>query len=158
MKRKLAWKLAITLGAALVLAGGLMPLAGQAEDPQAAPQVTDEQQKQLERLKQLEEQREKQRDALEAAIADFGWDSDEADEAREGLFRSCAESRKLRRELRQSGVATPPPAGFGRRGYYGRGDDVGPDRPWAGRGWGRGHPRRGHGGRGGWGCPWGARY
>jgi hypothetical protein len=111
-------------------------------NPQAAQQVTAEQQKQLDQLKQLEEQLQKDRDAVHAAITQYGWESDQTDAAQEQLFRDRAEYRKLRRSLRSAGVAVSPPVGMGQRAFRG-----GPGGNY--RGWGAGYMRhRGRGYRG----------
>jgi hypothetical protein len=101
--------------------------------------LTPEQQKQLDRLEQLEDQLQDDRAALEDAIARFGWDSDQVDEAENQLSQDRMEYRKLRRSLRQAGVAVPPPARFGQAGMgAGRGTATGR--------WGRGHCHHcGHG-------------
>jgi hypothetical protein len=111
----------------IVLAAGLalVSVIGlQSEDAQPNPQtnanLTAEQKNQLTRLNQLEEQLQKSRDALHAAINQYGWESDEADVAREKLIADRTEYRNLRRLLRGSGVAVPPPSGFGAGGPDGQ--------------------------------------
>jgi hypothetical protein len=85
----------------------------QSASPQATPKVTAEQQKQLDQLKQLEDQLTKDRTAVHDAISKYGWDSDQTDAAQEQLFRNRTEYRQLRRSLRQAGVPVPPAGGFG---------------------------------------------
>jgi hypothetical protein len=102
--------LTTTLATALLITGGATRAAGQSTDPSAASKATTEQQKQLDQLKQLEEQLYNDRVAMHAAITQHGWDSDEADAAREQLFRDRQEFRKIRRSLCAAGVAVPPPA------------------------------------------------
>ena len=106
--------LAATLGALLVAGSAVPQTAAQSADPQAAPKLSAEQQKQLEHLKQLEEQLRKDREAVHSAIAQNGWDSDQTDAARNQLFRDRQEYRQARRSLRAAGVDVPPPAGLGR--------------------------------------------
>ena len=107
----------IVLGVALAL---VSVISFQAEDarpnPQAGANITAEQKNQLTRLTQLEEQLQKSRAVLHAAINEYGWESDEADEAREKLFSDRSEYRKLRRSLQATGVAVPPPSGLGAGG------------------------------------------
>jgi hypothetical protein len=102
----------------LLLAIALLGIAAvwgsaQSDAPQATPKPTVEQQKQLDRLRQLGEQLQKDRDALHQAITQHGWESDEVDAAEDGLFRDREEYRKLRRSLRAAGVTVPPASGFG---------------------------------------------
>ncbi len=147
MKRTNSLKLAGTLGLAVLIAVWATPAAvGQSADPQPAPQVTAEQQKQLDQLKQLEERLRKDRDAMHAAITEYGWDSDQTDQAREQLFQDRQEYRKLRRSLRPQGVAVPPPTGLRQRGFRARPGA----RNWRGRGYGW---YGGPGGRGRRCCP-----
>ena len=133
---------AAALGTALLITGWALSSArGQSRDPQSAPKLSAEQQKQLDQLQQLERQLQKDREAVHAAITDFGWDSDQVDEAQEQLFRDREEYRKLRRSLRSAGVPVPPPAGFGRGGNApGYGFNYGPS---PGQRYDRGY--RGHG-------------
>jgi hypothetical protein len=142
--------LAAVMGMALLLAAWTVPKAvGQSPDPQTAPQATAEQQSQFDQLKALGSQMQKDRDAVHAAISEFGWDSDQTDAARGKLFQTRSQYRSLRRSLRSQGVAVPPPAGSSADG---RGFRSGPrggnwDAPRrAGRGGCRGgHPHwRGH--------------
>ncbi len=140
MNRTLLWKLAALIGAVvLVVAWAVARAQSAASDPQSAPKVTAEQQKQLDELRQLEQQLQKDRDAVHAAIMEFGWDSDQTDAARDQLFRDREEYRKLRRSLRAAGVAVPPPSGTG----WGAGPGgYGPGRGAGRMGYGRG-PRGG---------------
>ena len=147
MKRLSLWTGIMTLGSALLLTSAAGLGAQNPEpNPQSGAKITAEQQKQLDRLAQLEDQLQKSRDALHAAINEYGWDSDQADDAREKLVNDRAEYRKLRRALVASGVSAPPPSGW-RAGGPGNGPG-----PRMGRGQGRHHgcPQCGHcGGDGG---------
>lgn len=144
--------LAVAMAAVTWLATGA---AAQTAEPQASePQLTAEQQKQLNSLKQLEGELEEARADLHAAINEYGWDSDQADGAQENLLRLRQEYRKQRRALRQAGVPVPPPGVQGRTGF-------GPGTDWRGQGprgegrYGRA-PRGGYGRHHGWkhhGCP-----
>ena len=132
MRRLSLWTGIITLGIALLSAGtaGLRAQSS-AANPPSNTKITAEQQKQLDQLAQLEERLQKSRDALHAAINEYGWNSDQADDARETLVKNRSEYRKLRRSLVASGVSVPPPAGFGVGGPGNR----------SGRGMGRGQGR-----------------
>jgi DNA repair exonuclease SbcCD ATPase subunit len=117
--------------AILFLAGCMVPDAFAQQPAARKLSLTPEQQKQLDRLEQLEDQLEDDRAALEDAIVRFGWDSDEADEAENRLSQNRMEYRKLRRALRQAGGAIPSSAGLAPAGMS--------DRPWTGTPrWGRG--------------------
>lgn len=135
---RLATKLAMPLGGVL-LGIAVVWASAQSPAPQATPKVTSEQQKQLDRLNQLDEQLQKDRDALHQAVTQYGWDSDQVDTAQEKLFRDREEYRKLRRSLRAAGVAVPPASGFG----------PGPGAPGGG-----GRPGRGPGGHPQYDCPY----
>jgi len=114
MKRSDIAKLAPAVILSLILGGLITAWAWGKPAPQAAgPQVTAEQQQQLGRLKELEVQLPKDRQALHQAAAQSGWDSDQADIAQEQLFRDREQYRKLRRTLAAAGVAVPPPYGAG---------------------------------------------
>jgi len=114
MKKISYWVMAVSLAAFLVMASGAGSSAsGQAGNTQPALKVTPEQQKQLDQLNQLEEQLQKDRDAMHNAITQYGWDSDQTDAAQEQLVRDRAEYRTLRRSLRFAGVPVPPPTGMG---------------------------------------------
>jgi hypothetical protein len=107
--------LAATLGTVLLVAGSAVAqTAAQPADPQAAPKLSAELQKQLEHLTQLEEQLRKDREAVHSAITQNGWDSDQTDAARNQLFRDRQEYRQTRRSLRAAGVDVPRAAGLGR--------------------------------------------
>ena len=105
-------KLGLLLAVALL---GITTVWGSAQStgPQTAPKLTAEQQKQRDRLNQLDEQLKKDRDSLHQAISQYGWDSEQVDAAQENLFRDREEYRKLRRSLRAAGVAVPRVSGFG---------------------------------------------
>ena len=122
--------LALTLILGTVLG---LPILAQDATPQTDAKLTAEQKVQLERLSQLEQQLQKSREALHAAINQYGWDSDQADDAREKLVSDRAEYRKLRRSLVASGVPVPSPSGFGAGGPT--------NPPPAGRGTGRPYGR-----------------
>jgi hypothetical protein len=134
MKKNSPWVLGTLVTVLMLVVGsGFSRSFAQTADPQVAPKVTAEQQRQLDQLKQLEDQLQKDREALHTAITQYGWDSEQVDEAQENLLRDRVEYRKLRRSLRAAGVAVPPPSGIGtgpRGGREGR---------WAGRRHYRGH-------------------
>jgi uncharacterized protein YlxW (UPF0749 family) len=114
MKKISYWLVAVSLAAFLVMVSGAGSLAsGQAENTPPAVKVAPEQQKQLDQLKQLEEQLQKDREAMHSAITQYGWDSEQTDAPQEQLGRDRAEYRKLRRSLRSAGVPVPPPTGMG---------------------------------------------
>jgi hypothetical protein len=118
MKRTHSITLAAAMGTALLLAAWTAPKAvGQSSDPPTAPQATIEQQNRLDQLKALEGQMQQERDAVHAAISEFGWDSDQTDAARGKLFQTRSQYRSLRRSLRSQGLVVPPPAGIGQRGF-----------------------------------------
>ena len=96
----------ILLGIAALWAGA------QSAPPQAVSQPAASPQKQLDRLRQLDEQLQNDRDALQQAVDRHGSDSDEADRAEEVLARDRAEYRKLRRSLDSAGVDLPPSSEF----------------------------------------------
>ena len=70
--------------------------------------LTADQQKQLNRLQQLNEQIQRDGDAVRSAASQHGWDSDEADAAQQRLFQDRQEYRALKRSLQQAGVSVPP--------------------------------------------------
>ncbi len=72
--------------------------------------VTADQQKQLDRLQQLNEQMQRDRDGVRSAVSQSGWDGDEADAAQQRLLQDRQEYRGLRRSLQQAGVSVPPDA------------------------------------------------
>jgi Tfp pilus assembly protein PilO len=76
----------------------------QAKAPQDGA-VTAEQQKQLDRLTQLREQLQKDRDAVNSAIRQQGQDSNEAYTAQQRLLEDRREYRSLRQSLQQAGVS-----------------------------------------------------
>ncbi len=134
MKRTKYVSLFMISAAILLLASWCVSKAlAQAQSPQASATVSTEQQKQLDQLKVMESQLQKDRAAVHDAISKYGWDSDQTDAAQEQLVRDRTEYRQLRRSLRQAGVAVPAPQGFGAAGQgSGRGMMGG------GRGRGRG--------------------
>ncbi len=103
------------IAAALVVFTGwrLTKALAQSSSPQAGTPASPEQQKQLDQLKALETQLQKDRAAVHEAVGKYGWDSDQTDAAQEQLVRDRTEYRQLRRSLRQAGVAVPAPQGFG---------------------------------------------
>jgi len=110
--RLLSW--AMTFAAVLILASWAgASTEAESQKLTTAPQVTPEQQKQLDQLAQLEQQLAKNRAAVREAIAQYGVDSDQADAAQEQLFRDRTEDRKLRRSLRAAGVPVPAPQSIG---------------------------------------------
>lgn len=113
MRRQYSWTKIIILGVVLVIGSAMgLPAQTAPPDPQAGAKLTPEQQSQLNRLSQLEDQLQKSRAALHATINEYGWESDQADDAREKLVNDRDEYRKLRRSLMASGVTVPPPSGF----------------------------------------------
>jgi hypothetical protein len=94
-------------------------VVAQSVGTQGTAQVTPEQQKQLDQLKQLDAQLQADRTALHDAIAKYGWDSDQVDAAQDRLTKDRTEYRNLRRSLQRSGVAVPAPTGFGPGGGMG---------------------------------------
>ncbi len=138
MKRAKIVSLFVVAGAVLLLTGWRATILW-AQAQASTDSLTAEQQKQLEQLKQLDTQLQKDRAAVHDAISKYGWDSDQTDAAQEQLFRDRSEYRQLRRTLRQAGVPVTAPQG------------VGP-----GSGFGPGSGRRGmRGGRGMCPCPCG---
>ena len=138
MRRK--FLLAVALVGVLALVG---LAAAQSADPspdlQNAPQITAEQQTQLDNLKGLEQQLQKDREAVHSAISQYSRDSDKTDAAMQQLFNTRMHYRQLRRSLRQAGVPVPPLAGAG-AGWGAAGPARGQGR---GYGSGRGFARRG---------------
>ncbi len=132
MNREKSLALVAALVGAIMLASSAVSQPGLTEQ-QAVPKPGVEQQRQLERHKQLDEQVQKDRDALDAAVDRYGWDSDEADAAQEQLLRDRREYRKVRGSLQAAGVPVPSPADPGQglggpRG--GRGGVGGPLHPY----------------------------
>jgi len=122
-------RLVLTAAIAGVLAFAGLAVAQSTEppaDPQNVPQITAEQQKQLDNLKGLEQQLQKDREAVHSAISQYSRDSDKTDAAMQQIFNTRMHYRQLRRSLRQAGVPVPPLAG-------------------AGAGWGAAGPARGQG-------------
>ena len=116
MNRHRYFNIYAVLLVALILAGWVVTKSwAQSASSGSSANITADQQKQLDNLKQLEEQLRSDRTAVHDAIAKYGWDSDQVDEARAQLFQNRQEYRKLRRLLRQSGVAVPAAQGFGAR-------------------------------------------
>lgn len=115
--RRITRPLFVALATAAVLAGwtAAKTAAQTASAQQPAPKLSAEQQKELDQLKQLEEQMKQDREAMREAANQYGWDSDQAQAAQEKLFRDRQEYRKLRQPLREAGVPVPPPAGMGAR-------------------------------------------
>lgn len=102
----------VLLAAFVIEFGNPSKASGQANAPQAKSMVSAEQQKNLDHLKQLSEQLQKDRSAVDVAVNQYGWDSDEADAAQQRLFQDRQEYRSLRRSLESAGVAIPTdPAG-----------------------------------------------
>ena len=120
IRSKQLWS-ALFIAVALLLTGWVMAGQTQSTGKQAAAQVTPDQQKQLDQLKQIETQLQKDRTELHDAITKYGWDSDQVDAAQNQLTQDRAEYRKLRHALVQAGVSVPPPAGFGPGGGMGPG-------------------------------------
>jgi len=130
--RRLIPKLGPILGVALLGVAAVWASA-QSAAPPATPKPTGERQRQLDRLNQLDDQLQKDRDTLHQAITQYGWDSEQVDAAQENLFREREEYRKLRRSLRAAGVDIPATSGFGpgmsapgRGGRLGQGRGSGP--------------------------------
>ena len=147
MRTRTLWMAVVSLGVALLIGQAASMLAQSVDPaPQAGAKITAEQKAQVNRLAQLEDQLQKGRVALHAAINEYGWDSDQADDAREKLVSDRAEYRNLRRSLRAAGVAVPPPSGLG-AGAPGGGPGRG-----AGR-WSGGHHGYHHHGHCGCDCP-----
>lgn len=114
MNRNRHWIIYAVLVVAFILAGWVVTRTwAQSADTQSTSSITAEQQNQPGQLNQLDQQLQKNRTAVHDAIAKYGWDSDQVDEARGQLFKDRQEYRKLRRSLRQAGVAVPAAGGFG---------------------------------------------
>ena len=129
-----------TLVGVLALVGlGAAQSADPSADQQNVPQITAEQQTQLNNLKGLEQQLQKDREAVHSAISQYGRDSDKTDAAMQQLFNTRMQYRQLWRALRQAGVPVPPLAGAGAK-WRAAGAARGPGR---GYGNGRGFARRG---------------
>ena len=63
-------------------------VSAQTNKPQAKSTAPAEQQKNLDHLKQLSEQLQKDRDAVDAVVNQHGWDSDEVDSAKQRLTQN----------------------------------------------------------------------
>lgn len=103
---------AMLLGAVIFAIAGItgVPARTQTMTPEAGTTVSQDQQKQLDQLKVLSEQLQKDRDAVHSAVTQYGWDSDQVDEAQQRLFKNRQEYRDLRRSLRAAGVGLPADA------------------------------------------------
>jgi uncharacterized protein YlxW (UPF0749 family) len=120
IRSKQLWS-ALFVAVALLLMGRVMVGQAQSTGKQATTQVTPDQQKQLDQLKEIENQLQKDRTDLHDAITKYGWDSDQVDAAQNQLTQDRTEYRKLRRALVQAGVSVPSPAGFAPGGGMGPG-------------------------------------
>jgi hypothetical protein len=97
----------------VVFAGWAVPQPGsQAAGSNDQPTLTADQQNQLDQLRQLDEQLQKDRAAVHAAIGKYGFDSDQVDTARGQLIRDRTQYRQLRRSLVATGVAVPRASGM----------------------------------------------
>lgn len=99
------------LAAFVIASVSLDRASAQTNAPQAKSTVSAEQQKNLDHLKQLSEQIQKDRDTVDAAVNQHGWDSDEADAAQQRLIQDHQEYRSLKRSLQAAGVDIPTDAG-----------------------------------------------
>lgn len=106
-KSVLASLVSVFLAAILIEIGNPSRLSAQANPTQEQATVSAKQQKDLDHLKQLGEQLQKDRNAVESAVNQHGWDSDQADAAQQQLFQDHQEYRILRRSLQSAGVAIP---------------------------------------------------
>ena len=102
--------LSITLIAGFAFSQPLTVTHAQTKAADSSAAVTAEQQKQLNHLQQLDEQIQRDRDAVRSAVTQYSWDSDEADAAQQRLFQDRQQYRQLRRSLQQAGVSVPPDA------------------------------------------------
>ena len=111
MIRRKYFSPAMILAGILLQAGWLaVGAASQSVRTHASTQPTVDQQKQLDELRQLDGQLQKDRDALYDVVDKYGWDSDEADAAQEQLIRDRAQYRRLRGSLEAAGVTIPLPS------------------------------------------------
>lgn len=128
--------LAAIIFALFALGAWLAPTAkSQTPATQAKPQANAQQQAQLDRLKELEAQLQKDRDAVHQAIGQYGFDSNQVDAARAQLLKDRTEYRQLRRSLAAAGLAAPfygNRRGF--RGHMGRRGNFAARQGWMGRG------------------------
>jgi hypothetical protein len=108
--------LTLTCGVMLAISGVTLTRArAQTKTPQtSAPSA--EQQKQLDQLKKLNEQLQKDEDAVRSATDRYGWDSNEADAAQQQFFRDRQQYRSLRRSLEAAGLDIPSDAAGARMG------------------------------------------
>jgi len=109
-KEILASLLLVILAIFVVEFGSPTKVSAQTNTPQAQSTVSAVQQKNLDHLRQLSEQLQKDRSAVDVAVNQYGWDSDQADAAQQRLFQDRQEYRSLRRSLQSAGVATPTDA------------------------------------------------
>lgn len=100
------------IGVALLFASGLTMnrVQAQTKPSETNSAVTADQQKQLNHLRQLSDQLQKDRDAVDAVAGEYGWDSNEADAAQQRLFQDRQEYRSLRHSLQAAGVSIPSAA------------------------------------------------
>jgi hypothetical protein len=106
--KSLGGRLFLSFVAALVISACALDLvSAQTKLPQTNTSVSAEQQKNLDHLKQLGEQLQRDRDAVHSAATQYGWDSDQADVAQQRLLQDRQEYRNLRRSLQSSGVEIP---------------------------------------------------
>ncbi len=111
-QRKFSFPLStLVCGAMLVMASiGSSAARAQTKDPDVAATVTIEQQQKLDHLKSLSETLQKDQEAVDSAVSQHGWDSNEADAAQQRLFQDRQAYRSLRRSLQAAGVIVPPEA------------------------------------------------
>jgi hypothetical protein len=105
---RLAKNFALLLSLALIALAPLMQAQTKPTDSKST--VSTAQQKQLDRLQQLTDRLTKDRDAVSSAVAQYGWDSNEADAAQQRLLQDRQEYRSLRRSLQNDGVSLPTAA------------------------------------------------
>jgi hypothetical protein len=101
----LARTLRLIVSLALVSFAPLMP--AQTKPTESKSTVSAEQQKQLDHLQQLADRLINDRDAVSSAVAQYGWDSNEADLAQQRLLQDRQEYRTLRRSLQNDGISLP---------------------------------------------------
>jgi hypothetical protein len=112
----------LVLFCALILATFTLTLHGagaQTKTTDTSSSVTAEQQKQLDRLNELNEQLQKDRAAVDAAISAHGWDSNDADAAQQRLLQDRQQYRTLRQSLVKAGLVLPSDATDSRTGNQG---------------------------------------
>ncbi len=110
-KKSLSHRTGLILSA-ILLGMAAVWTSAQSTPPQAVGQSAAGQKEQLDRLKQLDERLQNDRIALQRAVDQYGWDSDEADRAEEALARDRTEYRRLRRSLQSAGLDVPPRSEF----------------------------------------------